>query len=168
MGNAFGETFASFGGLSPKSRFLFSFFLSGFSFKDTDKLTLKCQPHWWNTLKQFVGKNRLIVWVCLTILWVGLYGSTGRDFIPLYNFHLLTNMQAFICSFACEITTTYFYWDIPPCWINIRLIGVNFCLLTWPFLFIDLTCLWTSAITLALQANRLTKYASHFASLCHL
>ena len=27
---------------------------------------------------------------------------------PFYHFHPLTNMQTFICNFACQMTTTYF------------------------------------------------------------
>ena len=36
--------------------------------------------------------------------------SGGREpsFIPLYLFHSLTNIQTFICNFACEMTITYF------------------------------------------------------------
>ena len=32
----------------------------------------------------------------------------GSSFIPLYHFHPLTNIQTFICNFACEMTITYF------------------------------------------------------------
>ena len=32
----------------------------------------------------------------------------GPSFIPLYQFHPLTNTKAFICNFACEIAITYF------------------------------------------------------------
>ena len=32
----------------------------------------------------------------------------GPSFIPLYHFHLLTNIQTFICNFAGEMTITYF------------------------------------------------------------
>ena len=35
-------------------------------------------------------------------------GEGGTIFIPLYHFHPLTNIQAFICNFACEMTITYF------------------------------------------------------------
>ena len=35
-------------------------------------------------------------------------GRTGPSFIPLYHFRPLTNIQAFICNFACEMTITYF------------------------------------------------------------
>ena len=57
-------------------RIIFLFFLSGFSFTDTDDSQ----------------------------------DSRGRgpSFIPLYQFHPLTNIQIFICSFACEMTITYF------------------------------------------------------------
>ena len=30
------------------------------------------------------------------------------SFIPLYHFYPLTNIQTFICNFACEKTVTYF------------------------------------------------------------
>ena len=32
----------------------------------------------------------------------------GPSFIPLYHFHPHTNIQTFICNFACEMTITYF------------------------------------------------------------
>ena len=32
----------------------------------------------------------------------------GPFFIPLYHFQPLTNIQTFICYFACEMTITYF------------------------------------------------------------
>ena len=32
----------------------------------------------------------------------------GPSFIPLYHYHLLTNIHTFICNFACEMTITYF------------------------------------------------------------
>ena len=31
-------------------------------------------------------------------------GGRGPSFIPLFHFHPLTNIQIFICNFACEIT----------------------------------------------------------------
>ena len=34
--------------------------------------------------------------------------ESGPFFIPLYHFHSLTNIQIFICNFACEMTITYF------------------------------------------------------------
>ena len=30
------------------------------------------------------------------------------SFIPLYQFHPLTNIEAFISNFVCEMTITYF------------------------------------------------------------
>ena len=56
--------------------------------------------------------------------------SRGREqtiFIPLHHFHPLTNIQTFICSFSCEMATTYFKplpdcYSIPPYWITIWLI----------------------------------------------
>ena len=37
--------------------------------------------------------------------------AEGREpsFIPLYHFHPLTNIETFICNFACEMTTRIFY-----------------------------------------------------------
>ena len=32
----------------------------------------------------------------------------GPSFIPLYHFYPLTNVETFICNFACEMTITYF------------------------------------------------------------
>ena len=32
----------------------------------------------------------------------------GSSFIPLYQFHPLTNIHTFVCNFACEMTITYF------------------------------------------------------------
>ena len=32
----------------------------------------------------------------------------GQSFIPLYHFHPFTNIQTFICNFACEMAITYF------------------------------------------------------------
>ena len=34
--------------------------------------------------------------------------GTGPSFIPLYHLHSLTNIEKFICNFACEMTITYF------------------------------------------------------------
>ena len=69
----------------------------------------------------------------------------GPSFIPLYNFHLLTNIQTFICNLVCEMTLTYLEWDrqnLLDCYSmrfttlsNYQLIdwwcGVYFCLFTW-------------------------------------
>ena len=38
----------------------------------------------------------------------GSRGGRGPSFILLYHFHPLTNIQTFICNFACEMTITYF------------------------------------------------------------
>ena len=66
------------------------------------------------------------------------------SFIPLYHFHPLTNIETFICNFACEMTTrtfnrnTYVYqtatrWDLPPYRIIMWLIDWwrIVCLFTW-------------------------------------
>ena len=40
-----------------------------------------------------------------------LLESRGREwtiFIPLYNFHFLTNIRAFICNFSVVVTAMYF------------------------------------------------------------
>ena len=59
------------------TRFLV-FFLSGFSFTETDD-------------SQDSRERK----------------GGGTSFISLYHFHLLTNIQAFICNFTCEMTITY-------------------------------------------------------------
>ena len=110
--------------------------------------------------------------------------GTGTSFIPLYHFHQLTNIQAFICNFAWEMTITYFQsrlLDLPNCYSvkfttlsNYHLIDwwcdVNFCLSTWWF---DSRFCWSnltketdglelvSTITIVSQVNRLTKCVSH-------
>ena len=38
----------------------------------------------------------------------GQQGKGGCHLLPLYHFHPLTNIQTFICSFAREMTITYF------------------------------------------------------------
>ena len=100
-------------------------------------------------------------------------------FIPLYLFCRLTNIQAFICKFACEITTTYFQsqqpatkWDLPPYWV-IWLIDngvlISICLLDDFLLDFSLKqdelrnrLTWTRKDDhLELQEHRLTKCASH-------
>ena len=68
----------------------------------------------------------------------------GPSFIPLYHFHPLTNIEIFICNFACEMTIAYFYrnacvyqtanrWDLPPYRITIWVVDwwCNVCLFTW-------------------------------------
>ena len=43
---------------------------------------------------------------------VAIHRTAGEgrwpSFIPLYHFHPLTNIEIFICNFACEMTITYF------------------------------------------------------------
>ena len=71
----------------------------------------------------------------------------GPFFIPFYHFHLLPNIQTFICNFACEMTITNFYrkawiyqtatrWDFTTL-SNYHLIDwcceVYFSLFTWWF-----------------------------------
>ena len=68
----------------------------------------------------------------------------GPSFIPLCHFHPLTNIEIFICNFACEMTIAYFYrnacvyqtanrWDLPPYRITIWVMDwwCNICLFTW-------------------------------------
>ena len=55
-------------------------------------------------------------------------------YLSFYHFHPLTNIQTFICNFACKMTITYFLnrttciyqaatrWDLPPYRIIIWLI----------------------------------------------
>ena len=58
----------------------------------------------------------------------------GPFFISLYHFHPRTNIQTFICNFACEMTTHIFnrivciyqtatWWDLQPYRVTIWLIG---------------------------------------------
>lgn len=56
------------------------------------------------------------------------WDSRGKEwsiFVPLYHFHSLTNIQVFVCNFACEMAATDFCriacnyqtstrWDFPP------------------------------------------------------
>ena len=68
----------------------------------------------------------------------------GKSFIPLYQFRPLTNIETFICNFACEMTTRTFNrnacvyqtairWDLPPYRITIWVTDwwCNVCLFTW-------------------------------------
>ena len=68
----------------------------------------------------------------------------GPSFIPLYRFHPLTNIEIFICNFACGMTTRIFNrnacvyqaatrWDLSPYRITIWVIDwwCNVCLFTW-------------------------------------
>ena len=103
----------------------------------------------------------------------------GSSFIPLYQFHLLRNIQTIICNFACEHSDTYlqlrsyllldeiyhfvkllFDWlmmcvdfRLFACWFDFRF--CNSCL-TWETSGLGLA----STIILVLQANRLTKCAN--------
>ena len=79
----------------------------------------------------------------------------GPSFISLYHFHPLTNIETFICNFACEMTITYFQsqrlcyqtatrWDLRPYRATIWLIDrwCNVCLvdeLILGFCYNDLT-----------------------------
>ena len=38
----------------------------------------------------------------------GQQGKGGDHLIPLYHFYPLTNIQTFICNFACEMNITFF------------------------------------------------------------
>ena len=58
-------------------RYLIVFFVSGFSFIDTDD-------------------------------WQDSRGREGTIFYSMLPFPPLTNIQTFICNFACEMTITYF------------------------------------------------------------
>ena len=72
-------------------------------FKDNYKLIavdLSKQKAFFFSIRVFFhGQGRL----------TGQQGKGGDHFfIPLYHFHPLTNIQTFICNFACEMTITYF------------------------------------------------------------
>ena len=89
--------------------------------------------HWQSTGQQGKGGDHLFI-------------------TPLYHFHSLSDIQIFICNFACEMTTTYFLIApllivshrlyLPECYLtrlttllNYHVIDlwwkVNFYLLTW-------------------------------------
>ena len=109
----------------------------------------------------------------------------GPSFIPIYHFHPLKNIQIFICNFACEVTITYFKSQrlyLPDCYsmrFTNHLIELLFDWLTDDAMFVcwldelilgfcysDLALETSgfelaSIITLVLQANQLTKCASH-------
>ena len=65
----------------------------------------------WNTLIFFYKKDFFFLSgfssQTLTIHRTAGEGR-GPSFIPLYHFHPLTNIETFICNFACEMTITYF------------------------------------------------------------
>ena len=107
----------------------------------------------------------------------------GPSFIPLHHFHPL--IQTFICNFACEMNIIFLIaslciyqaatrWNLPRYRITIWLIDdvtLNFCLFTCD-LILAFFCYsnlrlktggseLAATITLILQANRLTKCASH-------
>ena len=50
-------------------------------------------------------KSDSIIW-WKTVVFFAFFFYQG--FLSLYHFHPLTNIQTFICSFACEMTITYF------------------------------------------------------------
>ena len=105
----------------------------------------------------------------------------GPSFIPLYHFHPLTNIDTFICNFACEMTITYFQSqrfclllldeiyhviELPFEWLIDDAIFVCLFELILGFCYSDLALETgefelASTINLVLQANRLTKCASH-------
>ena len=103
----------------------------------------------------------------------------GPSFIPLCHFHLLRNLQTFICNFACEMTIAHFYLHpryFPDCclmrfttllnyhlsdwWCNVNffvcllhdlILGFCYSNLTRETVAFELTL----TLTLVLQANRL-------------
>ena len=103
----------------------------------------------------------------------------GPCFISLYHFHPLTNIETFICNFACKITITYFcvyqavldeiyhLIELPfewlfddsmfVCLLDELILGLSYSDLTWETGGLELV----STITPVLLANRLTKCASH-------
>ena len=59
--------------------------------------------------------NKLIIFFSIRVFFHGHWQLTAQQgnqgshlFIPLYHFHLVTNIQTFIYNFACEMTATYF------------------------------------------------------------
>ena len=84
----------------------------------------------------------------------------GPSFIPLYHFHPLTNIETFICNFACEMTITYFYSQrlcLPDCysirfttllnyhfsdWLMMQYLFVY--LMNWYYVFVTAIWNWKS------------------------
>ena len=77
-------------------------------------------------------------------------GKGGNHlFILLYHFHPLTNIQTFICNFACEMTITYFWSHglyLPDCysmtgnrWTRTR-IDYHSCITTEPTNQVCISC----------------------------
>ena len=71
------------------------------------------------SLSTFLEQLELCLCFCFFFFYQGFPSRTlathrtaregrGPSFIPLYHFHPLTNIQTFICNFACEMTITYF------------------------------------------------------------
>ena len=89
--------------LSPFGR---KYRFNSFSWKFWDKMSL------WSTAL----RSRSIAFVIALIKKIRIFfpihwkagGGRRPYFIPLCHFHPLTNIQSFICNFACEMTTTYF------------------------------------------------------------
>ena len=94
-------------------------------------------------MKRFFFYQGFLSWTLTTQRIAG--EGRGPSFIPLYHFHPLTNIQTFICNFACEMTSHIFNrtaciyqtatrWDLPPYRITIWLIDgvtLSFYLFTW-------------------------------------
>ena len=64
-------------------------------------------------VKNFPQWNIYIFFYQGFLSWIMMTHRTAREergpsSIPLYHFHPLTNIQTFICNFACEMTITYF------------------------------------------------------------
>ena len=55
-------------------------------------------------------KGTLFSYWVIGVFFTDRWAAEGREpsFIPLYHFHLPTNIQVFIYSFAREVTITYF------------------------------------------------------------
>ena len=103
-------------------------------------------------------------------------GREGTIFYSIHHFHPLTNIQRYICNFACEMTCVYqtaTQWDLLPYRITLWLF--NDVMLISVYLLDNLILGFcysnlrqetgghglASTITLVLQANPLTKFARH-------
>ena len=69
--------------------------------------------------KHFLRSGQLVFQILIFFFYQGFLSQTpanhrttgegrGPSFIPLCHFHPLTNIQTFICNFACQMTIPYF------------------------------------------------------------
>ena len=159
-------------GFSPINKFISGPFFADFCCREG----ISCFDYFSSLLKTS------IIFIMKTFfLFLGFFSRTltthrtkgegrGPSFIPLYHSHLHTNIQTFICNFACEMTITYFESHrlyLLDCYLmrftplsNYHLIDwwcdVNFYLFTWWFdwtLFIQQLDMWNRWIRIRIECH---------------